>query len=152
VLQHAIPSGALDVVMLTLNVVLQTAAEAVLPLCKQHDVGVTVMMPLNQASKKVGLVSVPAALETVRRLVQGGELPNEPPYTEPTLLDFLEPYSIPEAALRYVLAHDVGTCCVGMRSPERLEQNLRAVDPPYVDDKRLSRLRELFGGIRVQVR
>ena len=152
VLQHAIPGGALDVVMLTLNMTLQTAAQTVLPVCKQHDVGVAVMMPLNQASRKVGLVSVAAALETVRRLVQGGELPNDPPYTEPTLLDFLEPYSIPEAALRYVLAHDVGTCCVGMRNPERIEQNLRAVDPPYLDDQRLSRLRELFGGIRVQVR
>ena len=151
VLQHAIPGGALDVVMLTLNMVLQTAAQTVLPLCKEHDVGVTVMMPLNQASRKVGLVSVPAALETVRRLVQSAELPDEPPYAEPTLLDFLEPYSIPEAALRYVLAHDVSTCCVGMRSPVRLEQNLRATDPPYLDDAKLSQLRELFGGIKTQV-
>jgi hypothetical protein len=39
-----------------------------------------------------------------------------------------------------------------MRSPNRLEQNLRAVDPPYLDDPTLSRVRDLFGGITTQVR
>ncbi|MBN2047718.1 MAG: aldo/keto reductase, partial [Anaerolineaceae bacterium] len=56
VLQRAVPSGAFDVVMLTVNILLQTAAESVIPLCEQHDVGMVVMMPLNQASKVSGLV------------------------------------------------------------------------------------------------
>ncbi len=60
--------------------------------------------------------------------------------------------SIPEAGLRYVLAHDVSTCCVGMQSPQRLQENLRAVDPPYLDPATLARLRELFGRIQMQVR
>lgn len=152
VLKRAVPTGAFDVVMLTLNFLLQTAAEAVLPLCRQHDVGTVVMMPLNQASRQSGLVSVPAALECVRRHIAHGHLPAEPPYTEANLFDFLAPYSIPEAGLRYVLAHEVSTCCVGMRSPQRLEENLRAVDPPYLDPARLTRLRELFGRIQWQVR
>ncbi len=150
VLQRAVPTGAFDVVMLTLNFLLQTAADSVLPLCSTHDVGTVVMMPLNQASKASGLVSVPAALELVRRHIAQGHLPDEPPYTDPDLLDFLKPYSIPEAAIRYVLCHDVTTCCVGTRSTERLEQNLRAVDPPYLDPARLSRLRDLFGRIAWQ--
>jgi aryl-alcohol dehydrogenase-like predicted oxidoreductase len=152
VLQRAVPTGAFDVVMLTLNFLLQTAAEAVLPLCRAHDVGTVVMMPLNQPSRECGLVSVPAALEAVRRNVAAGRLPDEPPYTDPHLFDFILPYSIPEAALRYVLCHDVGTCCVGVRSEERLRENLRAVDPPYLDPERLSRLRELFGRVEWQVR
>jgi len=152
VLKRAVPTGAFDVVMLTLNFLLQTAAEAVLPLCRQHDMGTVVMMPLNQASPQSGLVSVPAALECVRRHMAHGNLPAEPPYTEAGLFDFLSPYSIPEAGLRYVLAHEVSTCCVGMRSPQRLEENLRAVDPPYLDPARLTRLRELFGRIQWQVR
>jgi aryl-alcohol dehydrogenase-like predicted oxidoreductase len=88
----------------------------------------------------------------VRRHVAAGNLPAEPPYTDPGLFDFLQPYSIPEAGLRYVLAHDVSTCCVGMRSPQRLAENLAAVDPPYLDPERLARLQGLFRRIQIQVR
>jgi aryl-alcohol dehydrogenase-like predicted oxidoreductase len=152
VLQRAVPTGAFDVVMLTLNFVLQTAADSVLPLCEQHDVGTVVMMPLNQASPDSGLVSMPAALECIRRHVAAGNLPAEAPYTEADVLEFLAPYSVPEAGLRYVLSHDVSTCCVGMRSLERLQQNLQAVDPPYLDAARKSQLQALFGCIECQVR
>lgn len=150
VLQVAVPSGAFDVVMLTLNFLLQTGAESVLPLCAQEDVGTVVMMPLNQASKESGLVSLPAALECIRRHVAAGNLPAEPPYSEADLLDFLVPYSIPEAGLRFVLAHPVSTCCVGVRSIERLQENLRAVAPPYLDAERLAQLRALFACITRQ--
>lgn len=152
VLQHAIPTGMLDVVMLTINMLLQTAVDIVLPLCDVHAVGTVVMMPLNQASKTSGLVSVPAALECVRRHIAAGNLPDTPPYTEPTLFDFLQPYSIPEAALRYVLTNAISTCCVGMQTPARLQENLRALDQPYLDDARLAQIRLLFGGIQWQVR
>ncbi len=152
ILKTAVPTGAFDVVMLTLNMLLQTAAEAVLPLCQAHNVGTVVMMPLNQASRESGLVSVPAALECVRRHIAEGNLPAEPPYTEPTLFDFLHPYSMPEAGLRYVLAHDVSSCCAGMSSVERVQANLRALERPYLDPERLARIRQLFGRIQAQVR
>ena len=152
VLRRAIPSGKLDVVMLTINFLLQTAVESVLPLCKKFGVGPVVMMPLNQASTTSGLVSVPAALECVRRHVAQGNLPNEEPYTRADLLEFLQPYSVPEAAIRYVLSHEVSTCCVGFRTTARLAENLRAVEPPYLDAARMERLRSLFGRIRAQER
>jgi len=152
VLQRAVPTGAFDVVMLTLNFVLQTAADTVLPLCRQHDVGTVVMMPLNQASKESGLVSLPAAQECIRRHIAQGNLPAEAPYTEGDLLDFLQPYSVPAAGLRYVLSHDVSSCCVGMRSLERLRENLQVLDPPYLDAERKARLEALFGCIECQVR
>jgi aryl-alcohol dehydrogenase-like predicted oxidoreductase len=152
VLRRAVPTGGFDVVMLTINFLLQTAVEDLLPLCLEHDVGTIVMMPLNQASKQSGLVSVPAALECVRRHIIEGNLPAQFPYTDPDLFDFLQPYSIPEAALRYVLAHKISTCCVGTRSPERLMENMRALDPPYLDTARMNQLRTLFGRIHKQVR
>lgn len=152
VLQRAVPSGAFEVVMVTINFLLQTALDSVLPLCRRHDVGTVVMMPLNQASKQSGLVSVEAARECVRRHVTRGNLPDRSPYTDPDLFDFLLPYSVPAAALRFVLAQDVSTCCVGTRSVKRLAENLRAVDPPYLDESRLARLNELFGRITTQVR
>ncbi len=146
------PTGVFDVVMLTLNFLLQTAADSVLPLCRRHNVGTVVMMPLNQASRESGLVSVPAALECVRRHVAKGHLPAQAPYTDADLLGFLQPYPVPEAALRYVLAHDVRTCCVGMATPGRVQDNLRALEPPYLAPAQLQRLRHLFGGIREQIR
>jgi L-galactose dehydrogenase len=152
ILKLALPTDAFDVVMLTLNFLLQTAAESILPLCRKYDVGTVVMMPLNQASKESGLVSVEAARECVRRHIEHGSLPDEAQYRDDRLFDFLHPYSIPEAALRYVLAHDVSCCCVGMQSPARLAQNLCAVDPPYLDEGRLATLREFFGGIKTQIR
>ena len=54
VLQHALPTGAFDGVMLTLNFLLQTAADTILSLAEAHDVGTVIMMPLNQASKESG--------------------------------------------------------------------------------------------------
>ncbi|GAB4456866.1 MAG: aldo/keto reductase family protein [Armatimonadaceae bacterium] len=152
VLQKAVPTGAFDVVMLTINFLLQTAIDSVLPLCHRHDVGTVVMMPLNQASTLCGLVSVPAAQECVRRHIERGNLPNEAPYIQPDLFDFLELYSVPEAALRFVLAQEIGTCCVGTRRPERLAENLKAIDPPYLDNARIERLRSLFGSIQTQIR
>lgn len=152
VLQRAVPTEAFDVVMLTINILLQSAIDDVLPLCTRHDVGTVVMMPLNQASRDSGLVSAAAARECVRRHVAAGHLPNAPPYTDADLFDFLDPLPIPEAALRLVLAQDVSTCCVGARTRSRVLANLRAIDPPYLDAPTLARLRELFGSIREQVR
>ena len=40
----------------------------------------------------------------------------------------------------------------GCSTPQRLQENLRAVDPPYLDPATLARLRELFGRIQQQVR
>jgi len=152
ILQRAIPTGAFDVVMLTINILLQTAIDSVLPLCRQHDVGTVVMMPLNQASKQSGLVSVEAALECIRHHIAHGTLPEEAPYTDTDLLDFLAPHSVPQASLRFVLAQDVSTCCAGTRSPQRLAENLTVVDPPYLDGVRLARIQELFSQIQWQVR
>ena len=152
VLQQAVPTGVFDVVMVTINFLLQTAVDSVLPLCSQHDVGTIVMMPLNQASQASGLVSLSAARECVRRHIAEGNLPGDPPYTNGDLFDFLLPYPIPEAALRYVLAQTVDTCCMGVRSTERLHANLRAVDPPYLEGARLAQLKTLFGAIQKQVR
>jgi aryl-alcohol dehydrogenase-like predicted oxidoreductase len=152
VLQRAVPSNAFDVVMLTINILLQTAVRRVLPLCRQFDVGSVVMMPLNQASKESGLVSEPAALECVRRHISAGTLAEEPPFTEPTLFNFLQPYPIPEAGLRYVLSQQISTCCVGVRKIEHLESNLRAVDPPYLDADRLKKIEQLFGSLQKQIR
>ena len=50
ILKQAVPSGAFDVVMLTINIMLQTAVTSILPLCREHNVGTVVMMPLNQAN------------------------------------------------------------------------------------------------------
>lgn len=152
VLKRAVPTGVFDVVMLTVNFLLQTAVDDVLGLCREHGVGTVVMMPLNQASKTSGLVSVAAARECIRLHVEHGNLPNASPYTDDDLLAFLEPYSVPEAALRFVLAQEIDSCCVGCSTPGRVQENLAAIDPPYLDADRLAQLRSLFGDIKWQIR
>ena len=152
VLKRAVPTGAFDVVMLTLNFLLQTAADSVLPLCAQHDVGVVVMMPLNQASKESGLVEPPRGPRMRPPPHRRGPSPGRAALHGSPTARVPRALSIPEAALRYVLSHEVSTCCVGMSSPARLHENLRAVDPPYLDPDRLARLQALFGCLRCQVR
>ena len=152
ILKQAVPSGAFDVVMLTINILLQTAIDSILPLCEKHDVGTVVMMPLNQASKVSGLVSVPAALECVRRHIAAGNLPEVSPYTDEDLFDFLSPYSIPEASLRFVLSQNISTCCVGMRTKERVAQNIRVLDPPSLTSEQQQTIHDLFARIQMQVR
>jgi len=51
-----------------------------------------------------------------------------------------------------VLRQEISTCCVGVRTSQHLEANLRAVDPPYLDAARLEKIEQLFGGIQEQVR
>lgn len=152
VLREAVPSGAFDVVMLTVNLLLQTAIDDLLPLCSQHGVGTVVMMPLNQASGASGLVSQAAAKETIRRMIDQGVLPGKPPYTDEDLFDFLSPWPIPQAAIRYVLAQEVSTCCVGARKPSRILENVQAASRPYLTDAQLTRARQLFARIHTQVR
>lgn len=152
VLQRSIPWGKFDVVMLTVNFLLQTAIDSVLPLCEKYDVGTVVMMPLNQASKESGLVSYEAALECIRRHVAAGNLPNRHPYTSPRFLEFLKPRTIPEIALRFVLMQNISTCCVGVRSAERWQENLAAMEQPYLGFRTHSALREFFARIQKQER
>lgn len=152
VLKKAVPTGKFDVVMLTVNFLLQTAIDTVLPLCEKHGVGTVVMMPLNQAWKGSGLVGPVEAREVINRHIKHGNLPDAPPYTDPDLFDFLKPYSIPEAALRFVLAQNISSCAVGARRPERFKENLRAVSRPYLDDEKLNKLKSLFSRIQWQVR
>ena len=156
-LRHAVPTGAFDVVMVTLNFMLQTAAETVLPACARLDIGTMGMMPLNQASPRSGLIHVEAARELISRHIQAGNLPDDPIYRSPYLFDFLlqgPSRSLPEAALRYTLQHPLSTVCVGTRQPERLRQNLRAIEdsPNYLPADQMARLRDLFGAIGRQVR
>jgi aryl-alcohol dehydrogenase-like predicted oxidoreductase len=152
VLKKAVPTGKFDVVMLTVNFLLQTAVESVLPVCEKHGVGTVVMMPLNQAWGGSGLVGEKEAMECIRRHVAQGTLPDEPVYKEPGLFAFLKPYSIPEAALRYVLSQKVSSCCFGARRPERVVENLKAGQGASLSQGQMERLAELFGGIQKQVR
>jgi aryl-alcohol dehydrogenase-like predicted oxidoreductase len=152
VLQDALATDAFEVIMLTLNILLQTAAETVLPRAVEQGIGTLVMMPLDQAGRNRGLVSREAALASVRRLVKRGLLPDEAPYTDPQLLDFLGERPMPETALRFILEHPVGSICVGMSRPARVADNLRALEnaPPFLDPEDLERLRALFGRVRAQ--
>ncbi|MGJ3241959.1 MAG: aldo/keto reductase [Opitutales bacterium] len=152
VLQEAVPGGRLDVVMLTLNLLLQTAADSVLPLTAASGTGTLIMMPLDQAGKGRGLVSEAGALNSVRRLIGRGQLPDEAPWNDPELFSFSRQRPMQETALRFILQHAVSSVCVGMSRPERVVENLRASadGPPYLPPEEFARWKSLFGRISAQ--
>lgn len=152
VLHRALAANAFDVFMVTVNIFLQTAIDDILPACEKKGVGTVVMMPLNQASKEAGLVSVTTAKESIRRYIEQGHLSDEPRYKADDVFDFLEPWPMAESAVRFVLSQNVSSCCVGAQKPERIHQNLKAVNQPYLSDEQHAKLRTLFGGIKTQVR
>jgi L-galactose dehydrogenase len=149
VLIEAVRSGVFDTVMCCYNVFFQTAERELLDLCRENDVGVLVMMPLDQPSDGYGLASRDSVAKSVRAMISHGLVPDEPPYDGEGPLDFLlEPpvTGIPGAALRFCLSHPaVSTVLSGTSNVAHLEANVAAADGQGLPPAHLERLREMFG-------
>jgi len=109
VLVEAIETGEFDVVLVPLNVVTRQAIDALLPVAKEHDIGVAVMKPL--AAKIANILtwkySQPLSLLS----------------NQPELEAFLgvDTASRVRNALRFILAQDVSTVVPGFKSIEEVE-------------------------------
>ena len=155
-LAAALPERFFDVIMVTYNVFLQTAERTVFPLARETDTGVLVMMPLNQPMGKMGLVTRELAAESLRSMIAAGAIPDEPPYNDPALMDFLTAgsgLSLPQAAIRYCL-DDPGASSVliGTGNVIHLEENLAAAEKPPLSGEVHARARELFARVDRQVK
>jgi aryl-alcohol dehydrogenase-like predicted oxidoreductase len=153
-LQAAIPTGLFEVVMVTHNVLLQTAEQSVFPLAARHGTGVLAMMPFNQPMGKMGLINREFAFAGVKRLMEKGALPDRPPYNQPGVMDFLAEgtrMTLPQAALRFVLDRPEVSCAlVGTSSLAHLSENLAASSLPSLSPTVTARAHELFGSVTVQ--
>jgi aryl-alcohol dehydrogenase-like predicted oxidoreductase len=127
----AVRTGCVDVVQVVYNIFDQKAADALLPDCREHDVGVIARVPLDEGGlsgalttatrfppddwrstyfRPENLAATVARAECLRALLPPG-------------------LSLPEVALRFVLANpDVATTIVGMRKAAHVVANTSASD------------------------
>jgi L-galactose dehydrogenase len=155
VLIAAAKTGFFDTIMCCYNIFLQTAEQELFAHARAKDLGVLVMMPLDQPGDGYGLVSTASVRRSVDAMIANKLLPAEAPYTDPEPLGFLirgGVKSLPEAALRFVLANDaVTTALVGTINPPHLAANLaleERIADAYLPGEDLIRLRKMFGGVQ----
>lgn len=155
-LEAALPARFFESVMVTYNVLFQSAEPRVLPLAKETSTGVLVMMPLNQPLTAKGLNSPDGARENVAAMITAGALPDRPPYRDPGVLDFMTAgtgLNLPQAAIRFCLdREEVSSVLVGTASVAHLDEDLAAAEAAPLSSATHARARELFGSVIQQVK
>ena len=120
---EAVASGRIDSVQVMINVFDPVAAAALLPLCRRHDVAVIARSPLYYGAL-AGTRDYPG--DDWRRGYFFEEHRQETRERVARLAREAGPLA--ETALRFGLSHPaVSTVAVGMRSPEQVETNVRAL-------------------------
>lgn len=144
-LEQAVPSGLWDTVMLKYGILNQSAAQTVLPLCQQHDVGV-----LNMAPVRVKLTRPPELVAQLadwraRGLLPADALPGDDP------LGWLVHdgvTSVIDAGYRFAADHPaISTVLTGTGSIAHLEANVTSLLAAPLPEADKTRLRALFGHI-----
>jgi aryl-alcohol dehydrogenase-like predicted oxidoreductase len=129
---RAARSGLFDTMQVLYNVFDQRPAERLLPLCREHDLGVLARVPFDEGGL-TGLITPDTTFpegdfrngyfagERRRQVFERAEALK-------TLLDG-EAKTLPELALRFCLSHEaVATVIPGMRTAARVEENARVGD------------------------
>lgn len=140
----ALETGLVDSVQVIYNIFEQTPQENLLPACLEHGVGVIVRVALDEGGL-TGAITPDTEFEEGdwRQSYFKGDRKRE--VLERTqALSFLteDGSSLAEAALRFVLSHPaVSSVIPGMRSPGRVEQNVKVSDGRPLSDDKLERLK-----------
>ncbi len=140
----ALETGLVDSVQVIYNIFDQTPQERLLPACERLGVGVIVRVALDEGGL-TGMVKPDTEFEEGdwRASYFKGDRKRQV-YERTQALSFLteDGSSLAEAALRFVLSHPaVSTVIPGMRSPSRVEQNVRISDGNYLSVKTLDELK-----------
>ena len=140
----ALETGLVDSVQVIYNIFDQSPQERLLPTCDRLGVGVIVRVALDEGGL-TGAITPETEFEEGdwRADYFKGDRKRQV-YERTQALGFLteDGSSLAEAALRFVLSHPaVSTVIPGMRSPGRVEQNVRVSDGQYLSVKTLDELR-----------
>ena len=127
-----VASGLVDTVQVIFNIFDQSPAEKLLPLCKEHNVGVIVRVPLDEG----GLTGTLTKDTTFPKGDFRGSYFRGDNLTQTvTRVDKLkgllngEAQTMPELALRFLLSHDaVSTVIAGMRQKKNVAMNTAVSD------------------------
>ena len=140
-----VKSGLIDSVQVIYNIFDQTPADKLLPLCREHRVGVIVRVPFDEGGLTGNLTSETTfGKKDWRRFYFKGDRLKETCDRAEKLKSFLngEAKTIPELALKYCLSHPaVSTVIPGMRKPEHVRANCAVSDNPPLSEKTLRDLR-----------
>ncbi len=140
----ALETGLVDSVQVIYNIFDQSPQERLLPVCERLGVGVIVRVALDEGGL-TGAITPGTEFEEGdwRASYFKGDRKRQV-YERTQALGFLtgDGSSLAEAALRFVLSHPaVSTVIPGMRSPGRVEQNVRVSDGNYLSVKTLDELK-----------
>ena len=140
----ALKDDLYDVIMVGYNLLNPSAADRILPLTTQNNVGVLCMFAVRRALWNSEQLDTDIA--RILEAGQGGE------GLDAQSLDFLTgeriSATLPEAAYRFC-RHTPGitVTLTGTSNPEHLKANLRSIELPPLPETALSRLHKLFGNV-----
>ena len=140
----ALETGLVDSVQVIYNIFEQSPQERLLPVCERLGVGVIVRVALDEGGL-TGAITPDTQFEEGdwRANYFKGDRKRQV-HERTQALRFLteDGSSLAEAALRFVLSHPaVSTVIPGMRSPGRVEQNVRVSDGNHLSVKTLDELK-----------
>lgn len=144
-LPQALAEGTFDTAMVGYNM-LSPGAEAVLPACRDGDVGVICMVAVRRALSRPERLLECLDDAGRRGVIDRSLLPSQDPLAW-LVRDHVE--SLPAAGYKYVAAHPaIGTVLSGTSRIEHLEANVRAILGPPLPATDMARLLQVFGNVR----
>ena len=142
----ALPENHFDVIMTGYNLLNPSAADSVLPLTIQNDVGVLCMFAVRSSLSNPEQLKVDLGRILARG--QGGEGLSDDGHALDFLLEPGVAQSIMEAAYRFCRhTPGIGVVLTGTGEKAHLMDNLRSLEEPKLPQNVLDRLAALFGGV-----
>jgi len=148
-LQKILPTGLLDVAMVSHNMVNQSARKVVFPVCKQMNLGAINIFTVRNAFRNPDYLA-----EVLQDLRNQGLLPKDFPENF-RLDDWIreqEGIDLPEAAYRYAaFTEGVSLVMMGTLKPSRIDENFGYLEKGPLKESTLRQLHAWFGDINVPV-
>ena len=141
---RAIQTGLVDAVQVIYNLFDQNPEDELFPACEQRKVGVIARVPLDEGSlggKMTRETRFPAG-DWRAGYFNADNLKNTMDHVDAVRRDLPDGMSMPEAAIRFILASPVvSTVIVGMRREAHVRSNLAVSDAGGLDTGLLARMR-----------
>jgi aryl-alcohol dehydrogenase-like predicted oxidoreductase len=141
----AIETGLVDVVQVIYNIFDQAPEDKLFPLCRKKNIGVVARVPLDEGSLggKMTLNTRFPPTDWRARYFGPENLPQTIEHVERLKKVLPRGMSLPTMALRFILSNpDVSTTIIGMRHPDRVEENIRASGQGSLEPSLIATLRE----------
>lgn len=141
-----VESGLIDTVQVIYNIFDQSPEESLLPLCKEHDIGVIARVPFDEGSLTGTLTPTTTFPKSDwrRMYFQGNRLKDTCKRVDAIAHDLATPSrTLPQLALQFCLSHEaVSTVIPGMRKPEHIRTNAAVATLPPLSSDELAQLRK----------